>query len=54
MISKNMVLSKLAPFTNFNKVLIDDQNTNDIVVGILKNHDNYEKEYDKISNVYRR
>jgi hypothetical protein len=52
MISKNMVLSKLAPFTNFNKVLIDDQNTNDIVEGILKNHDNYEKEYDKISEMF--
>jgi hypothetical protein len=52
MISKNMVLQKLAPFTNFKKVLIDDQNTNDIVQGILDNHDNYQNEYDKISEMF--
>ena len=52
MISTNMVLSKLAPFTNFKKVLIDDQNTNDIVQGILDNHDQYESEYDKISELF--
>jgi len=52
MISKNMVLQKLAPFTNFKKVLIEDQNTNDIIQGILDNHNNYEKEYDKISEMF--
>jgi hypothetical protein len=52
MISKNMVLQKLAPFTNFKKVLIEDQNTGDIIQGILDNHNNYEKEYDKISEMF--
>lgn len=52
MISKNTVLQKLAPFTNFKKVLIDDQNTNDIIQGILNNHDNYQNEYDKISEMF--
>jgi len=52
MISKNMVLQKLAPFTNFKKVLIEDQNTGDIIKGILDNHDNYESEYDKISEMF--
>ena len=52
MISKNMVLNKLAPFTNFKKVLIEDQNTNDIIQGILNNHENYQNEYDKISEMF--
>ena len=52
MISKNMVLQKLAPFTNFKKVLIQDQNTGDIIKGILDNHDNYESQYDKISEMF--
>jgi hypothetical protein len=52
MISKNMVLQKLAPFTNFKKVLIEDQNTGDIIQGILDNHNNYESEYDKISEMF--
>ena len=52
MISKNMVLQKLAPFTNFKKVLIEDQNTGDIIQGILDNHNNYESQYDKISEMF--
>ena len=52
MISKNAVLQKLSPFTNFKKVLIDDQNTSDIVQGILDNHENYQNEYDKISEMF--
>ena len=52
MISKNMVLQKLAPFTNFKKVLIEDQSTGDIIQGILDNHNNYESQYDKISDMF--
>ena len=52
MISKNVVLQKLAPFNNFKKVLIEDQNTGDIIQGILDNHDNYESQYDKISDLF--
>lgn len=52
MISKNVVLQKLAPFNNFKKVLIEDQNTSDIIQGILDNHNNYESQYDKISDLF--
>lgn len=52
MISKNAVLQKLAPFTNFKKVLIDEQNTSDIVKGLIENHENYHNEYDKISEMF--
>ena len=52
MISNNMVLQKLAPFTNFKKVLIEDQSTGDIIQGILDNHNNYESQYDKISEMF--
>ena len=52
MISKNMVLQKLAPFTNFKKVLIEDQSTGDIIQGILDNHDNYQSQYDKFSEMF--
>jgi len=52
MISKNIVLQKLAPFNNFKKVLIEDQNTGDIIQGILDNHNNYESQYDKISEMF--
>jgi len=52
MINKDMVLKKLAPFTNYKKVLIEDQNTNDIIKGILNNHEIYQNEYDKISEMF--
>jgi len=52
MISKNVVLQKLEPFNNFKKVLIEDQNTSDIIQGILDNHDNYQSQYDKISDLF--
>jgi len=52
MISKNLVLQKLAPFNNFKKVLIEDQNTSDIIQGILDNHNNYQSQYDKISDLF--
>ena len=52
MISKNLVLQKLEPFNNFKKVLIEDQNTSDIIQGILDNHDNYQSQYDKISDLF--
>ena len=52
MVNKNIVLNKLAPFTNLKKVLIQDQNTSDIIQGILNNHYKYENEYDKISEMF--
>jgi hypothetical protein len=46
------ILSKLPPYTGNKQVLIDDQNTEDIVKGILENHDKYKDDYDKISEYF--
>jgi len=52
MITKELILSKLPPYTGNKQVLIDDQNTEDIVKGILENHDKYKDDYDKISEYF--
>lgn len=52
MMTKSAILGKLSPFQNFNKILVDDQSTNDIVKGILNNHELYKEEYDKISESF--
>lgn len=52
MITKDLILSKLPAYTNSKKVLIDDQNTEDIVKGILDNHNLYKEDYDKISEYF--
>jgi hypothetical protein len=48
MVSKNTLISKLDPFLGKKDVLVYNQDTMDIIDGILKNHQKYEKEYDKI------
>lgn len=50
--TKSAILGKLSPFQNYNKILVDDQSTNDIVKGILSNHDLYKTEYDRISESF--
>lgn len=52
MITKDFILSKLPPYTGSKQVLIDDQNTNDIIQGILDNHEKYKSDYDKISEYF--
>jgi len=52
MITKNLILSKLPPYTGSKKVLIDEQNTDDIIKGILDNHEVYKNDYDKISEYF--
>jgi len=52
MITKDLILSKLPAYTNSKKVLIDDQNTDDIIKGILENHEKYKEDYDKISEYF--
>jgi hypothetical protein len=42
----------LPPYTGNKKVLIDDQNTDDIIKGILDNHELYKEDYDKISEYF--
>jgi hypothetical protein len=48
MVSKNTLISKLDPFLGKKDVLVYNQDTMDIIDGILNNHQKYEKEYDKI------
>ena len=52
MISKNELLQKLPPFLNNKTVVMDNQNVNDIITGILETHEKYKKDYDKISNYF--
>ena len=48
MVSKNTLISKLEPFLGKKDVLVYNQDTTDIIDGILKNHQKYASEYDKI------
>lgn len=48
MISKNTILGKLTPFLNHQNVVVENQDVNDIISGILKTHNKYMDEYDKI------
>jgi hypothetical protein len=45
---RSEVLQLLSPFNNQRKVLVEDQNVGDIIHGILKTHEQYKSEYDKI------
>ena len=52
MVSKSVVLKKLAPFNNYKKVVSADQTVTDIIDGIVNTHYQYQEEYDKISNYF--
>jgi len=52
MISKDELLQKLPPFLNNRTVIMDNQNVNDIITGILETHEKYKSDYDKISNYF--
>lgn len=51
-ISKSEILQKLPAFNNFGKVLVKDQGTNDIIKAIVKAHDEYKSDYDKICSLF--
>ena len=48
MINKNIILGSLNPFLNKENVVIENQGVNDIITGILKTHNKYKSEYDKL------
>jgi len=48
MVSKNVLISKLEPYIGRKDILINNQDTTDIINAILDNHDKYKSEYDKI------
>jgi len=49
MINANIILQKLAPFKNYQRIVSHDQTVGDIINGILDTHQKYKSEYDKIS-----
>lgn len=48
MVTKAILLNKLQPYKGQKKVIKYDQNTNDIIVNLLKSHQDNKTEYDKI------
>lgn len=47
-----ILLNQLKPFGNKRMMLVHNQNTGDIINGILKTHDKYASDYDKISDQF--
>lgn len=52
MITKNTILQKLPAYIGNSKVLISDQTTDDIISGLLNNHEKYKEDYDNISELF--
>ena len=52
MINKNEILGKLEPFKNYQVIVSHDQTVGEIIDGILRTHEKYKKEYDKISEYF--
>jgi hypothetical protein len=48
MLSKEILAKKLSPFLGTEKTLVLNQDTGDIIDGIVSMHDKYKSEYDKI------
>ena len=48
MLSKEILAKKLSPFLGTEKTLVLNQDTGDIIDGIVSMHDKYRSEYDKI------
>jgi len=48
-VNKNYLLGKLSPFTNQRKLVVNEQQVNDIISAMLSAHKQYANEYDKIS-----
>lgn len=48
MVSAKYLLQKLQPYKKENIIIVNDQNLNDIINGIIKTHSKYADQYDKI------
>ena len=53
MISIGNLLNVLDPYNNKKKVIVDDQNTDDIIKAILDGHEKYKSEYKKIAHYFK-
>lgn len=47
------LLANLKPFANKSHILVNDQQVSDIITGLLKTHNQYKSEYDKIASSFR-
>jgi len=52
MVTRNKVLEKLSPYKGQYTILVKEQDTKDIISGILENHYIYCNEYDKIYSLF--
>lgn len=48
MINRELLIGKVSPFLNKRQILVDNQETVDIIDALIKNHHKYMSEYDKI------
>jgi hypothetical protein len=51
-INRSEILGKLAPFKNYQVIVSHDQTVGEIIDGILRTHEKYKSEYDKISSYF--
>ena len=47
------LLANLKPFANKSHILVNDQQVSDIITGLLKTHNQYKSEYDKIASSFK-
>lgn len=52
MISREFLLQKLTPFANKKSLLVEYQDTDDIIKGLMDGHNKYKSEYDKIAKYF--
>ena len=50
--NSTFLLGKLTPFTNKSSLLVNNQNTTDIIKQIIETHNLYKKDYDKIAGYF--
>jgi len=50
--NSTFLLGRLTPFTNKSSLLVDNQNTTDIIKQIIETHNLYKKDYDKIAGYF--
>ena len=48
MVNRNVLMGKVSPFMGKREIIVGNQDTTDIIDALIKNHYNYESEYDKI------
>jgi hypothetical protein len=52
MVHSRILYNRLKPYLNKHKILVHNQDTSNIINGLLQFHKNYESEYDKIASAF--